>query len=287
VATADLEKTWRAYGEVQKRIVLYILNMNPPISVDILMSLSETSAIAVLNVLEGLKKKKLLCERRGYQKGLYFLVGDVLQEFTERVVPEDEVKQSIKKLIQYYGEHESEVDKKNMILADLYGKLGDIKEGLNAIKSAADTFFQSGDVKKGMAFYDRVLEYFENREPTPENADIFLESLLIKLSMSKQLRPYAEQMVLLKKAEKIGKRFKRWELLARIKIELASELLVAGETAAAARNISDFQNIAKRIDNPSVLRMAALTMSELHFWQGRILEAIRSYEAAVGDVEDF
>ena len=62
---------------------------------------------------------------------------------------------------------------------------------------------------------------------------------------------------------------------------------MAGETDQAAKNISELGLLARKVDDRSMLKSAALMMSELRFWQGRILEAIRSYEETMGDVEEF
>jgi hypothetical protein len=69
------ERMWQQFDEKQKGIIPFLIHGNSPISIDALIALSGAPAITVLNLLEQLRKKKILCERKGYEKGLYFLVG--------------------------------------------------------------------------------------------------------------------------------------------------------------------------------------------------------------------
>lgn len=284
---SDLKKIWEHLNGTQKDMVLYLVYAKPPVSIDALIALSASPATAVLNLVEELRRKKVVCERRGYEKGLYFPVGTQFEEFIEERISENDADRVIKALVDYYARTLDDGREKTLILAELYRKLGDRAEGLSVVKRAADILLQTGDEEKALLYYDCLLEYFKNKEPSGEDVDIFLESVLAKLSASKELRPYHEQIVLLRKAEKVATQYKRWELLARIKLELGSELLVAGETEQGAKNIKDFSNLAQRVNDPLLVKRAALAMAELYFWQGRILDATRCYEEVAGDLEEF
>jgi len=284
---SDIGKIWKHFDELQKDITLYLINGNPPISIDDLLNLSGAPAIKVLSILEMLRKKRIVCERKGYEKGHYFLANQEFANFVERLTPIKDTKRAIKALIEYYVRVLNEGTEKTLILAELYRKLGDMEQGLHFIKDGADILFRSKDEEKALVYYHHILEYFENMEPTEKSASIFVESVLAKLSLLKELRPYHEQMVLLRRAEQVAGRFKRWELLARIKLELASELLVGGETKQGAVNVANFRKLARKVNDPAMLKKAALAMSELCFWQGRILDATRSYEEVVEDLEEF
>jgi transcriptional regulator with GAF, ATPase, and Fis domain len=286
-AMGQIESMWEQFDEIQKGIIPFLIHGNSPISIDALIVLSGAPAITVLNLLELLRKKKILCERRGYEKGLYFLVGTEFAKSVQKVMAEKDTERAIRTLIEYYGRSLDEGRERSLMLADLYQKLGNTEEGLHHIKGGADILFQSGEKEKAMVYYDLILKYFENKEPGPEAASAFLESVLVKLSASKELRPVHEHMALLNRAEEIAKRHKRWELLARIKLELASELLVAGQTGQAATTISDFHKLAEKVNDSTMLKMVALATSALHYWQGRIAETTRSYEEVIEDLEEF
>lgn len=287
IMTDYFEQMWDRLDENQKEVVCYLVHASPPISIDALISLTgKPEIITVLNVVEGLRKKKIVCEKKGYQKGLYFLVDTDFGKFIRKSMSQSDTAQVIRALIEYYIQSLSESREKTLILAELYHRHGDMNEGLNTIKKAADILLQFKDEKRAIVYYDHILKQFETKEPVRENVELFVESVLAKLSTSTNMIAH-EQTALLEKVEEIARQHEKWELVARIKHELISELLLAGDTEQGAKNINAFSELALKVGDPSILKKAALARSELCFWQGRLSEAIRSYEDVTGDMEEF
>jgi transcriptional regulator with GAF, ATPase, and Fis domain/tetratricopeptide (TPR) repeat protein len=281
---------WERLDEICKDVVLYLLHVSPPVSIDMLMALSGASAGTVLRVMEELKKKRIVGERKGYEKGLYFVDNDQIAAFMQDLGLEDDAKhirRIRKRVIDFYSESLGEGREKILVLANLYQMLGDIEEGLSCIKEAADILFRSGDNEKAAGYYDRILQYFENKELTSKTATIFVESVLAKLSSTRELGPARENMALIAKAEQVAERHKEWKLVALIKLELITELHVAGRSGRASRSISDFRGLAGKIGDPRLLRRVALSMTEHLFYKGRILEATQCYGQATGNLEEF
>jgi transcriptional regulator with GAF, ATPase, and Fis domain len=282
-----LRKLWQGFDEINRDIVLHLVHLNPPVSIDTLIALSGAPAGTVLSFMEELKKKKLVSAQKGYRKGVYFLDGEDLTVLVQQLVSEEDKRRIIRRIIDFYARSLDEGTEKALILAQLYAKLGDREEGLAYMKTAGDILLRSGESEKAIVYYDRILEWFKNREPTGESAKIFVESVLVELSAARELRPAREQMTLIARVEEIARRYEIWELMARIKLELAAELHVAGKSRQASKSIDDFRELARKIGDPAMSKRVALAMSELLFYEGRILEAALCYEEAIGDLEEF
>ena len=121
MVVTDRAVMWERFDDVQRQIALYIVHAHPPVSLDALIALSGAPAITALNLLEGLKKKRIVCEKKG-EKGFYFLVETELGDFVQQKIPAKENRRAIKRLIEYYKRSIPEGSEKSTVLAALYGK---------------------------------------------------------------------------------------------------------------------------------------------------------------------
>jgi hypothetical protein len=87
---------------LQNDIMLYLQHVPSPISIDTLIELSGHPIVDVLNVMEGLRRKKLVSEKEGRGKGIYFADNAKLMELTKKGVSEEETKRVLKKIIDSY-----------------------------------------------------------------------------------------------------------------------------------------------------------------------------------------
>lgn len=285
--SADLLKTWQRFDQSDKEIVVYFAYAPQPVSVDALSSFSRTSAVNVLNVMERLRRKGIVCEKKGYGRGIYFPTDANLIGFLRDHIAGDEMAEAVRRIIEHCAQSLPEGDEKTLLLADLYRKIGDSNGGLPTIKNAGDILGRSGEKLKAAAHYEYVVNHFPAVPARPDDAELFLDSVIGLIYAMMHRMPLAEQIAILTKAETTARQYRMWDRLARISLWLGRALQDAGQDKKASRCINDFLNLADRITDPAKLTMTSLAVSEYSFLKGKFLEAARRYEELVGELEEF
>ena len=283
----DMLRLWQRLEETEREIVLYFAHAAQPVSVDALSSLSDASAVTVLNVMERLRRKGFVAEKKGFGKGIFFLRDTGLAAFVKAQISDDQMRRVARRIVDYSAESQAEGTDRILFLADLYRKLGDSGEGLDLIKNAADILAHSGQKVKAAAHYDHILNYFSRRSPTSEQAALFLDSVIGKIYMMMHRLPVHEQIPLLVKAQEIARRYEMWDRLARISLRLGRALQDAGQDRKATRYINDFLRLSRKVGDPALLKATSHSLSEYFGFKGKFLEATSCYEQMVGDREEF
>lgn len=186
-AETEQKKLWQAFNESEQTLVLYLVYATPPVSIDALSILAKLPAVKILNVIEKLKKKKIVSERKGYGKGFYFLNNTTIVNFIQKQIAKEEKHKILRNILDFYNQSLDEGPEKTLILAEIYYKLGSTGKGLSYIKSAADILSRSGQKEKAAAYYGYLLNNFSEKGLTEESAGDFLESTLAKLSIAGHL----------------------------------------------------------------------------------------------------
>jgi predicted transcriptional regulator len=132
----DMLRLWQRLEETEREIVLYFAHAAQPVSVDALSSLSDASAVTVLNVMERLRRKGFVAEKKGFGKGIFFLRDTGLAAFVKAQISDDQMRRVARRIVDYSAESQAEGTDRILFLADLYRKLGDSGEGLDLIKNA-------------------------------------------------------------------------------------------------------------------------------------------------------
>ena len=278
----EQKKLWQAFDESEQTLVLYLVYATPPVSIDALSALAKVPAVKVLNVMEKLKKKKIVSEKKGYGKGLYFLNNTNVTDFIRKQITREEKHKILKNILDFYSQSLDEGPEKTLILAEIYHKLGGTGKGLLCIKNAADILSRLGEKEKAATYYGYLLNNFSEKGLTEENAGDFLDSTLAKLSIAGHLLPIDKQIALLTKAQDVAKEYEKWDFVAKIKLALAQIFKEAGKHEEASQHFNDIWKLAKKIGDQSMLRSAALSISDFLFWEGRVAEAVRRYEEVCG-----
>jgi transcriptional regulator with GAF, ATPase, and Fis domain/tetratricopeptide (TPR) repeat protein len=285
--STDLGKMWQRFEQGDKEIVLYFAYAAQPVSVDALSSFSGTSAVNVLNVMEKLRRKGIVCEKKGYGKGIYFPRDGSLTPFLREQIAGEEMAGVARRIIDYCAQSSPDGDEGTLLLANLYCKLGDPSEGLTTIKNAADILSRSGEKLKAASYYEHVLRQFPNGPLDQTQAELFLDSVIGVIFIMMHRMPLAEQITLLTTAQEVARRYRMWDRLARISLWLGRALQDAGQHRKASKCINDFLSLADKITDTTMLKATSLAVSEYFVWKGKFLEAARRYEEIVGEREEF
>jgi transcriptional regulator with GAF, ATPase, and Fis domain len=283
----ELKGFWQNLDDTERDIVLCLANSVAPVVIDTLCRLSGASVVKALNVMEHLKKLKLVYETKQHGKGVYFFNGVDLVNYVKKYVPSERLEKPLRRIIDYYKTTLNDGNERILILAELFRQLGDKGEGLDYVKSAANLLHSSGQKDKAMIYYDYLLKNITEDTIAVTNVDGFLDAALGKLSITQHLIPIHEQVSLLNEAQRAAKRFTKWDYMAKIRLALGQALKAGGQYKKASRCFNDFWKFAERIGDKNMLKIAALSMSDFLFWKGRVSDAIRRYEEVVGDREEF
>lgn len=270
-------------------IIISLFRSPWPVSIDALCSLSSSSPTKVLNVLEQLKKKKLIYRKKGLPKHTYFVNGLELADYLKRrIMDTEEAHAVLRRIITFCNQTFVNSDEKTLLLAGLYRMVEDSGDGLPHIKNAADILLASGNREGAIAHYDYLLDRLkEDISIAKEHAPYLIDAILGKISLMRHDIPFAEQASLLESAQRMAKRYKLWDQLARTTLMLGELHTRTAQYDKTSQCIRDFKSILKHIRDLNLHRIYTYIMCELLMMHGRILKVIQKYDEIVGDLERF
>lgn len=292
IVKMKVARMWKSFKDIEKFILTYLAYTNRSITIDHIISLSGLAPITVLNILEDLKKHRLIREKKETGKGVYYSYDINLQYYILKNAPKDELSDIIKKVISFITDFHIDEENKILDLAELYFQAGLYEEGIRYIKKAADILDHSGKKEKAILFYDVILEHFLKEtntmsQPLPLVED-FLDSVFQRVSRVLFYPiPLNKQLELLEKAYEIAKRFKDPFHLSKIKFLLGGTLMNYGQKRKSSRYINEFWKFTEKTFDETFLKDTFFLTSLSKILMGLFSEAIVYYEKMTGNLEKF
>ena len=286
-----ISKQWQIHGDVEKIILIYLAYASPPVPIDFIISLTGLSPVKTFHILEDLKKRRFVCDKKESGKGFYY-PGDIdLQDYTRNNYPKKELHSIIKKVISFITEFHMGGEKEIITLAELYFQTGINGNGMACIKKAADIFNRSGEKERAIIYYDFIAENFVKKSVIkPQSASLtedFLDSVFQRVSMLLFYpMPVNKLLILLENAHEIAKRFRHPVHLAKIKLLLGFTLL-NGQNRESSRYVTEFWKRIGKITDQGFLKRAFFLTSIFKTFMGRFSEATAYYEKMIGNLETF
>lgn len=281
-------RSWQQLQDEEKGVMFPLLHATPPVSLDMLSAVAGLPATQVLNIVELLKKKRLIKEDKACGKGFYFPDGQRVAGLAEASLADQAARTSLDHILGFYRQALPEGPERTLVFADLYHKLGDVSdEGLRCLKEAADLLFHRGEREKAARYYSALLRFLSKGTLSGDHAALFVASTLGSISASGHLVPLQEQIELLEEAHRVAFEQGLSESLARIRLSLGQALKAAGDYTRASHYFHSGWELAEEIGDPRLLRVAALSLVDFLFWKGHVAEAVRRYEEVVGNLEEF
>jgi transcriptional regulator with GAF, ATPase, and Fis domain len=259
-----------------------------PISIDTICTLSSASPQSVLNVLDSLKKKQLIYQKKGFPKHSYFVNGIELANHLQRHMDTEKFQTVLRIIIPSCSQSFARGDEKTLLLAELYRKLGDVVSGLPYFNKAAKILLKSGDRDGAISHYDYLLKHLkDNTELLNANASYLVDACLGKISVMRHTMTFEEQTSLLVCAQRMAKQHKLWDRLAHATLLLGEMYMRAAEHSKTFQCISDFHRISKQVGDQNMHRMCTYLKCEVLTIYGRISEVIHHYDEIVESLEQF
>jgi transcriptional regulator with GAF, ATPase, and Fis domain/tetratricopeptide (TPR) repeat protein len=277
-ADTNHKKLWDSLEEIERIVLLYLVHTSAPTSLDAVIALTGISAVGAVNVMEGLKERGLVHEKKGHGRGIYFIKAGGFADSALRLTGDDERRNILTKIADYYSNHHDDCDEKTLALAQLYYQLGDPEGGTRHIKDAAHILYRSDQKEKAVAYHDYLLKDFYKKGISKDNIKDFLDTILDKVGITMASMPTQEAIPLLKKALSAARHYRMQDRLIRIKIALLYKLHAAGNNDAVRRHMEDLRKQSSTIKDPVIIEMAGLAICDILGRKGRFREAIRQYE---------
>jgi transcriptional regulator with GAF, ATPase, and Fis domain len=279
---------WNSLEEQERDILLYLLYLEPPASLDDLSVLGGIPAVRVLHLMERLKRRKVVREKRDYGRGFYFLSDGEVASATEDLIPTQERHRAIRAVFEFYRGSLDEGPEKTLILAELYRKEGKSSaESLKCVHEASEMLLSSGQYEKVATYCEFLFEQLILTKTPIKNILRLLESVTEKTQKIIPVLPLEKQISLLSKADSALTRFEKWSQLVKTKLLLGLAHGNAGDRQRKTNIFDEAWRIAEALGDQLILRSAALSLSDSLFLEGRFAEAIERYEKAVGNLEEF
>lgn len=274
--------------EQAKKVIQYVVYYPPPVSLDALIELTGIPAVVILRVIEGLRELKVITEKPTHGKGFYFVNNKAFIDSEREKFSGEDRNNVLHKIIRLYSVVAEDGQEKLLALAELYAFLeDDVREGYKYIQKAAAILMALGNKEQAAHYYNFLFKTLTTVRLAKNETGPFIDTILGKIALSGHLMPIQEQIVLLRKACSVATRKGLQELAAKVHLNLGEVLKGAGEYSQASKHLKMTLELAKKIGDEKLLKDASLSLCDVFSWKGRVEEAVRYYEKAIGEVEDF
>ncbi|MBN1613237.1 MAG: sigma 54-interacting transcriptional regulator [Deltaproteobacteria bacterium] len=281
------DSQYTGMNEETNEVVSYLVYYPPPVSLDMLISLTGLSALSVLRAIEGLKDRKIITEKASHGKGLYFLNNPTFVAAERKKISAEDTKPILHKIIRLYSMASANVPEGIIALAELYMRLEEaVPEGFEYIDKAAALQLARGNKESAAQFYDFLCRRFMTGRIRPKYTKAFINSAIANITLNGHLLPVKEQIALLRKARSAAMNNDLPEHAARACLSLGRALIIADRHKEAFLHLAEARKLAKQIGDAKLLKEASISASDFLFWKGRVAEAVRHYEETLSDIED-
>jgi transcriptional regulator with GAF, ATPase, and Fis domain/tetratricopeptide (TPR) repeat protein len=287
VSATGWYEVWMASDLEEQDLLLYLLHLEPPASLDDLSALGRMPAVKILRLMEQLRRKRVVLEKKEYGRGFYFLSDREASMTAADGIPEERTQRVLRSVFDFYSGVLTESPEKTLVLAELYRKMGASSEGLECIHEAADLLSGSGQKAKAALYYDYLLGQLAKGVVKMVDPIGIIGSAAERIRQIIHVLPLQQQVSLLTNAEAASGRYEKWDDVAKTKLLLGRIWTGAGERDKAARYLDESWKLGEKLGDQSILRLAALSISDSLFLEGRFADAVERYEKAVGNLEEF
>ncbi len=259
----------------------------PPVSLDTFVGFTRLSPVAVLNLLEILIKKKWIDYYKPAGIGYYALRLPEKAYAILKRCKKQRIDSLSKSLIEYIENNDYSDIERSLIITNI-SYYSDVFYNPGSVLKAAKHCQKIGASEAATAYYSLILnglkaDHYCHRG----NKETYIDAVLGVVSSHGHRTPLGQQRKLLSRALEIAKELDTSARLCRVELHLAQVAKREGNYEQAEKLNKEAWEIAKEINDKNLYRQAALLTSDFLFWQGYISEAVKRYENAIGDMEEF
>lgn len=268
-------------------ILIIFTLLPPPISLDLIIEFNKSSPVSILTILESLAQKKWICRYEPNGIGYYVFCDPDNASTALSFSTNQTISIKSRSLIDYIEAGNSSNTKKDLIIANI-SHYSNTCYKPDYILRAAEHCQQIGATEAATAYYLLILDNFkEGNTIERKNFEIYIDAALGIVSAHGHRTPLEQQWQLLDRALNFSKEIDDQTRLCKIELHLAQIAKREGDYSQSEKLNNEAWELAKKLNDEILFRQAALFTSDFLFWQGRISEAVKRYEEAIGDLEKF
>lgn len=270
-----------------RELRLIISLLPPPISLDMLCSITGQKAVKILQLAEDLVTSNFLCRYTEKGFGYYLLKNNDVVCSTVAEVCSDELQTVTEKTIAGICSYLSDDTRRSLHLAHIYHISGlPVRHFLEVVKAGhyCCTLNLHHDA---YIYYDIALDSIDPSTLDPVEKEFYIEAAIGLCSCRGDSLLPDIQRNLLERALDFCLNTERRDNEVKLRVLLAKTFLKTVRSNEAAEHLDKAWRMLETQDFPHEMKLqVALANSELFFWQGYINKAIERYESVLGNIEE-
>ncbi len=281
-----IDGIWDRADESEKDVIALMALIPPPVSLDHLVSVTSSSVVATLKLLESMTEAGVLAQSDVLGKGYYYFTDTASVEAVLKRADPERLRKLATAFVRVVERHYEAGPRRDLTLAHLAQVAGVGLRSVEAIIRSAEYCLNLGLKEDSAVYFHLAVRRLPRRLRTERQKNAFIEATLGLVSAHGHLMPLCDQRFLLERALGPAKRTGRQDAEAKISLVLAQVLKTEGDYAGAAKHFEKGWVLARRLGAEELLKWAALSTTEFLFWQGRVAEAVERYEQVIGNLEE-
>ena len=281
------DRIFSSQDDRTREIALVTAILPPPVSLDLLCTISSLSPVETLQTTEFLTKTCFLIRDKQKGAGHYCLSDFNLVRGKLSQVPQSVLLTVAEKTVAGVCRHMPDNTQRWLTLAHIYQVSG-LPLAHTAEMVKAGHYCRDLNLPVDAALYYRIaLEGMEGRTLDHESQKDFIAAAIELCTYKDNALSPDIQRKFLTRALKFSERHEDAVSIVRIRILIAKTYAKTMRSDEATRHLDIVWQMLSEYEFPEDLQLkVALTSSELLFWQGYITKAIERYEAVIGSLEN-
>jgi len=251
------------------------------ISIDWLVELTGYKASYVLASLEKEVHQKRLIRR---DHGIYAFQDDEIFRKLRNDIPFENKRELHNKIANFLLRDLPANDKKDCVVSRHLLHIDNDEEGCHCLIKAGDINLNNYQTEQAFQCYFKALQDLSTL--SGENVDWLFSETAIKYSKVSTARQDTAQVIeTLQDAKSRSKKRGHKHFQSLLEMHIAKNEWLRSRYSLALNHFDKGWAMAKKLENPSLMRSATVFSTFFLYWQGRFKEAVQSYESSVPDVE--
>ncbi|MGD9212629.1 MAG: hypothetical protein PVI90_17730, partial [Desulfobacteraceae bacterium] len=275
------------FNSDKQQVLLLAALLPPPLSLDLLFTISGISPVKILQAAEELVDAQYLSKCSGMGPGYYYVPRFEAARKLVRRLPKNLLFSAFRKVVAGIMAIKDDGPKKWLALAHVYQVSGVVLEHYKELVLAGDYCQELNLPVDASTYYLLALEAMEKAELDSQKQNFFIDAAIGICTCRNTALSSKVQIRFLRRAlEYCGSNLYSVRRV-RLTVLLAKALTRSGNYEEAAKNFENAWQMVLSYDFPKEVRLkVALANSEFLFWQGFVDKAIERYEAAIDNHEE-
>lgn len=285
-----MKQTYWSFSELDEEkqgVLIFVALLPPPVSLDILCTVTGHRPVKILQIVEDLVRGRILSRYTEKGAGYYYMPDSgTVGEFLE-TIPRQILAEAAQNAISGVCEYLPDSEKRWLHLAHIYQVSGIPVSHFQDLIKAGNYCLDLNLPTDAACYYHMALEGMNTADLDQEEQRYFIDATIgLCTCRDNSLSP------------KIRRRYLKRSLefctlasdpvrMVKLRVLIARTFIKTARSDEACKHLESAWQMLAEHDLPAEIRLqVALANSELFFWQGLIDKAIEQYESVIGNHEE-